>query len=69
MMKKRQAFVEKAAIALSEVREVEGKDTIQYDAMRDQDPVPSELQQSVAKLSADVSPRVGLLAPRSLDSP
>jgi hypothetical protein len=38
LIKKRQAFVEKAAIALAEVREVEGKDTIQYDAMRDQDP-------------------------------
>jgi len=40
LIKKRQAFVEKAAIALSEVREVEGKDTsLPYvEAMRDQDP-------------------------------
>jgi hypothetical protein len=40
VIKRRQAFVEKAAIALSEVREVEGKDTtLPYvEAMRDQDP-------------------------------
>ena len=40
LIKKRQAFVEKAAIALSDVREVEGKETtIPYDeVMRDQDP-------------------------------
>ncbi len=40
LIKKRQAFVDKTAIALSEVREVEGKDTaIPYDeAMRGQDP-------------------------------
>jgi hypothetical protein len=40
LVKKRQAFVEKAAIALSDVREVEGKDTmVPYDeVMRDQDP-------------------------------
>jgi hypothetical protein len=40
LIKKRQTFVEKAAIALSEVREVEGKDTtLPYEeAMRDQDP-------------------------------
>jgi hypothetical protein len=38
LIKKRQAFVEKAAISISEVREVEGKDTYQYEAMRDQDP-------------------------------
>ncbi|MGO9567811.1 MAG: hypothetical protein ACLP5H_09750 [Desulfomonilaceae bacterium] len=40
LMKKRQAFVEKAAIALSEVSEVEGKDTaLPYvETMRDQDP-------------------------------
>jgi hypothetical protein len=38
LVKRRQTFVDKAVIALSEVREVEGKDTLQYDAMRDQDP-------------------------------
>ena len=40
LIKKRQAFVEKAAISISEVREVEGKDTsLPYvEAMRDQDP-------------------------------
>jgi hypothetical protein len=39
LMKKRQAFVDKAAVALSEVREVEGKETgLPYEAMRDQDP-------------------------------
>jgi len=40
VIKKRQVFVEKAAIALSEVREVEGTDTsLPYvEAMRDQDP-------------------------------
>jgi hypothetical protein len=40
LIKKRQAFVEKAAIAISEVREVEGADTsLPYvEAMRDQDP-------------------------------
>jgi hypothetical protein len=40
LIKKRQAFVEKALTALSEVREVEGKDTaLPYvEAMRDQDP-------------------------------
>jgi hypothetical protein len=38
LIKKRQAFVEKAAIAISEVREVEGRDTtLPYvEAMRDQ---------------------------------
>lgn len=40
LIKKRQAFVDKAAVALSEVREVEGKDTgIPYEeTMRNQDP-------------------------------
>jgi len=38
LMKKRQAYVEKAAITISEVREVEGQDTTlpYYEAMRDQ---------------------------------
>jgi hypothetical protein len=39
LIKKRQAFVDKASVALTEVREVEGKDTgYPYEAMRDQDP-------------------------------
>jgi len=39
MMKSRQALVEKAALAIAEVREVEGKETfVPYDAMGDPDP-------------------------------